>query len=154
MSVRTLKNLNNRSGNLIRAGERLRVRAAAPPVNLKSNWYTVRYGDSLSGIAQRFGTSAQQLRRLNNLSGNLIHSGDRLKVRETSNAGQQSTGNGSKWYRVRRGDSLWSIARQYRISVSDFKMINNLSSSVIRAGHMLLVSQITSLFCLFFLLHC
>ena len=141
MSVRTLKNLNNRRGNLIRAGERLRVRAAAPPINLKSNWYTVRNGDNLSGIAQRFGTSAQQLRQLNNLSGNLIHSGDRLKVRETSKASKKSTGNGSKWYRVRRGDSLWSIAKQYRISVRDLKMINNLTSSVIRAGHMLLVSQ-------------
>ena len=141
MSVRTLKNLNNRRGNLIRAGERLRVRASAPPVNLKSNWYTVRYGDNLSGIAKRFGTSAQKLRRLNNLSGNLIHTGDRLKVRETSNSSKKSTGTGTKWYRVRRGDSLWSIAQQYRISVTDLKMINNLSSSVIRAGHMLLVSQ-------------
>ena len=141
MSVRTLKNLNNRSGNLIRAGERLRVRAGAPPINLKSSWYTVRYGDNLSGIAQRFGTSAQQLRRLNNLSGNLIRSGDRLKVRETSNSSKKSTSKGSKWYRVRRGDSLWSIAKQYSISVTDLKMINNLTSSVIRAGHMLLVSQ-------------
>ena len=141
MSVRTLKNLNNRSGNLIRAGERLRVRAGAPPVNLKSSWYTVRYGDNLSGIAQRFGTSAQKLRRLNNLSGNLIHSGDRLKVRETSNSSKKSTSKESKWYRVRRGDSLWSIAKQYSISVRDLKMINNLTSSVIRAGHMLLVSQ-------------
>ena len=90
MSVRTLKNLNNRSGNLIRAGERLRVRAGAPPINLKSSWYTVRYGDNLSGIAQRFGTSAQKLRRLNSLSGNLIRPGDRLKVRETSNSSKKT----------------------------------------------------------------
>ena len=136
MSVRTLKNLNNRSGNLIRVGDRLRVRAADPPVNLNATWYTVRYGDNLSEIAHKFRTSARKLRRLNNISGNLIHVGDRLKVRETP----QPSGE-TKWYRVRRGDSLWSIARQFSVSVTDLKILNNLTSSVIRAGHMLLVSQ-------------
>ena len=136
MSVRTLKNLNHLSGNLIRAGKRLRVRADDPPINMNSSWYTVRYGDSLSTIAHRYRMSVRAIKRLNNRSSNLIHVGDKLRVR-----GKLPSTSETKWYRVRQGDSLWTIARRFSVSVTDLKMLNNLTSSVIRAGRLLLVSQ-------------
>jgi len=135
MSVRKLKELNTRSSNLIRVGERLRVRPPEPPLDLNATWYSVRYGDSLSVIASRFGISLGTLKQLNDLSGNLIHVGDRLQVKETP------TRNKTQWYRVREGDSLWSIAKQFRVSVTDLKMLNNLSSSVIHVGRLLVISQ-------------
>ncbi len=138
MTVGKLKRLNNLSGNLIRVGDRLRVRAGSPPVNLNAHWYTVRQGDSLSEIAHKFGTTAQSIRNLNNLSGHLIRAGDKLRVRGKKPSVR--TGD-TKWYRVRRGDSLWSIAKQFSVSVTDLRVLNNLTTSVIRAGHMLLVSQ-------------
>ena len=136
MNVRTLKELNNRTSNLIRVGDRLRVRAEDPPMNMNTTWYTVRYGDSLSEIAQQFGMRTSTLRRLNNLKGNLIHVGDRLRVKGTPTSTRET-----KWYRVRHGDSLWSIAKRFSVSVTDLKILNNLRSSVIRAGRLLLVSQ-------------
>ena len=139
MKVRALKNLNRLSGNLIRVGDRLRVRANDTPVDLKSRWYTVRGGDNLSDIAKKFGTTANRLKRLNSLSGNLIHVGDRLQVRGKA---QPSRPRGDKrWYRVRQGDSLWKIARRFSVSVTDLKVLNNLTTSAIRAGHLLLVSR-------------
>jgi membrane-bound lytic murein transglycosylase D len=135
MSVRTLKELNNRSSNLIRVGERLRVRPAEPPIDLNATWYTVRYGDSLSEIAHRFGISLGTLRNLNDLSGNLIRVGDRLQVKETPSRSER------KWYRVREGDSLWSIAQRFSVSVTDLKMLNNLTSSVTNVGRFLDITQ-------------
>jgi len=100
-------------------------------------WYRVRRGDSLSVIAQRFRMSVGKLKSLNNLSRNLIRVGQRLRVSE--GVVPSKDGN-AKWYRVRRGDSLWTIARRFSVSVRDLKVLNNLRSSVIRAGHMLMVS--------------
>ncbi len=99
-------------------------------------WYRVRWGDSLSVIAHRFGTSVRQLKRLNGLSGNVIRVGQRLRVNlAVTKAGEVT------WYRVRMGDSLWSIAKRFRVSVKDLKILNNLRSSLIRVGRRLMIAS-------------
>jgi membrane-bound lytic murein transglycosylase D len=141
MKVRQLKNMNRLSSNLIRAGTKLRVRGGDEDyADDQIIWYRVRYGDSLGKIATRFNTSISQLKSLNNLSTHLIYPGDRLRVKGTPPIQKSPTG-ASQWYRVQRGDSLWSIAQQFSVSVRDLRALNNLSSSIIQAGHMLMVSQ-------------
>ena len=81
--------------------------------------------------------SVGKLKSLNNLSGNLIRAGKRLRV---SDGLYTQSDEGTKWYRVRRGDSLWAIARRFSVSVRDLKVLNNLRSSVIQVGRMLMVS--------------
>ncbi len=105
-----------------------------PPSQL--TWYRVRWGDSLSVIAHRFGTSVRTLKSLNGLSGSLIRVGQRLRVNEdVTEIGEV------RWYRVRRGDSLWGIAKRFQVSVQDLKILNNLRSSLIRAGRMLMIAS-------------
>lgn len=115
--------------------EELKQWTQPPPP--RTTWYRVRRGDSLSVIAQRFRMSVGKLKGLNNLSGNLIRAGQRLRVSEGLVV---SSGENTKWYRVRRGDSLWAIAKRFSVSVRDLRVLNKLRSSVIHAGRMLMVS--------------
>jgi membrane-bound lytic murein transglycosylase D len=145
MKVRQLKNMNNLKSNIIRVGKKLRVRGGGEENYAGTvTWYRVRSGDSLGRIATRFRISVNSLMRWNNLSSHIIHPGDRLRVKSKP-AGNPSNSSGrndsNKWYKVRRGDSLWTIARQFRVSVKDLRALNNLSSSIIQAGRMLMVSQ-------------
>ncbi|MCH7879584.1 MAG: LysM peptidoglycan-binding domain-containing protein [candidate division Zixibacteria bacterium] len=83
--------------------------------------HKVRRGENLTVIARRFGVSVSKLRKWNSLgSAAMIFPGQRLKVYATS--GKSDT------YTVRRGDSLWKIARRYGISLSKLKAWNDLSS--------------------------
>ena len=141
MKVHQLKDMNNLSSNLIQVGAKLRVRGGEEDeMDEPISWYRVRHGDSLGKIAARFRTSISQIKKLNNLSTHLIFPGDRLRVKGQPKS-KQSRPSDSKWYRVQRGDSLWSIAQRFRVSVRDLRAFNNLPSSIIQAGHMLMVRQ-------------
>ena len=98
----------------------------------------MRYGDSLSVIAYRFNMSVKKLKSLNSLSRNLIRVGQRLRVSDGLYASSHE--GSARWYRVRRGDSLWIIAKRFSVSVRYLKVLNNLRSSVIQVGRMLLVN--------------
>ena len=115
--------------------EQLKQWTQSPPQN---TWYRVRRGDSLSVIAHRFHMSVGKLKGMNDLSRNLIRVGQRLRVSEGAAPAAQGI---AKWYRVRRGDSLWAIAKRFSVSVRDLKVLNKLRSSVIHAGRMLIVSH-------------
>jgi LysM repeat protein/N-acetylmuramoyl-L-alanine amidase len=75
--------------------------------------HVVRTGDTLSGIAVRFGLSTGQLRRWNDLRGDRIYPGQRLKV---------DRGDGQ--YVVRKGDSLSRIATRFGLSVKRLQQLN------------------------------
>ena len=70
--------------------------------------YTVVAGDTLSGIANRYGTTYQELARINNISNpNLIYVGQVIKISGTSNTQNYQT------YIVKKGDTLSAIAKKY-----------------------------------------
>jgi len=97
--------------------------------------YSIRTGDTLSTIARRFDTSVEAIQEVNNLAGHFIRAGDRLvipgsglvgSIPELPDGGYQIPSSGT--HRVRRGDSLWSISRRYRVSLERLMDINNLGS--------------------------
>ncbi|AJH77463.1 LysM peptidoglycan-binding domain-containing protein [Heyndrickxia coagulans] len=114
--------------------------------------YTVKSGDTLSGISKQFGTSVSKLKSLNNLSSDLIFAGQKLKVTGSSPSGSSTSGtagtanSGSSGstatatYTVKSGDTLSGISKQYGIAVSKLKSLNNLSSDLIYAGQKLKVT--------------
>ena len=120
--------------------------------------YTVKAGDTLYAIASRYGLSVASLKALNNLSSNLIHVGQTLKVSGTTstnqsnqtssqtsnNNGATNSGNQSGSYTVKAGDSLWGISHKYGMSIDSLKSLNNLSSNFIYPGQVLKVGQSSS----------
>lgn len=117
--------------------QQVQGKPVAPQNNLDSDdsgqYYLVKEGDSLWKIARQFDLDSKELRQLNGLATNIIHPGDRLLV-----ANSQPTGS-EFYYLVRSGDSLWDIARKYRISATEIKRWNNLPSNMIHPGDQLLL---------------
>ena len=105
--------------------------------------YTVRKGDTLGRIARRHDLSTEQLRRANQISGDLIRVGQKLHlpVNKTPRATSRSM---NRVYVVQRGDTLSGIAQANRTTVSELKAANNLYSDLIRIGQTLLVPTIIS----------
>ncbi len=114
-----------------------------------AEYYAVRRGDSLYSIAKRFNTTPQRLLLLNGLSANQsIYIGQQLKVREESRLSGNTeipkvssvTGN-VRYYTVKTGDSLYSIARRFGTKPETIQQLNGMSaSSNIYPGQRLIVS--------------
>jgi LysM repeat protein len=88
--------------------------------------YTVRRGDTLYGIARRFGTSVWQLAGANHIRNvNLIRAGQRLTVPCMDAKPPKDP---CCVYRVKRGDSLSSIAARYHTSVWYLASVNHIAN--------------------------
>lgn len=106
-----------------------------------SNYYVVKKGDSLWSIARANGLTVDELKSLNNLSSNVLHVGDTLLISSADNTDDVSN---DIYYVVKSGDTLWSIARKYNMSVNELKSLNNLSSNVLSIGQRLIVGKESS----------
>ena len=106
--------------------------SSAPAQTPAVGTYTVQSGDTLSGIASKFGTSYQALASLNGLSNpNLIYVGEVLRINGAANTG-------SVYYTVRSGDNLSAIASRYGTSYQSIAALNSLSNpNLIFAGQTL-----------------
>jgi len=76
-----------------------------------------------------------EIKKWNNLSGNLIHPGNQLLLR-VAGAGDPML---ETFYQVRSGDSLWTIARRHKTSPEEIKRWNNLKDNTIYPGNHLLL---------------
>ena len=101
-----------------------------PPPDAGYFNYTVRRGDTLWDIAQRYGTTVSELVRLNNIQNpSLIHPGQVLRIPKNQNNGSGQTPPGStRTYTIRRGDTLWDIAQRYGTTVSGLVRLNNIQN--------------------------
>ncbi|WP_435198345.1 LysM peptidoglycan-binding domain-containing protein [Janibacter sp. GS2] len=110
--------------------------------------YTVRNGDTLSGIAARHDMSVARLRSLNDLERGFIHAGEKLRVsgsaakpakRATSRPASTST------HTVRSGETLTGIAARYDMGLTRLAKLNTMSpSEVIHPGTKIKVTGGTS----------
>jgi membrane-bound lytic murein transglycosylase D len=113
----------------------------------------VRRGETVSGIARRYRTSISSIARLNRLRRNfLIRPGQRLKIpsrgRRISSysppsAPKRYIKHGEKIsYRVKRGDSLYSIASRFHTTVQQIKKSNQLASNILSVGQELVLESV------------
>lgn len=134
ITVDNIKKLNNLSSNNLSVGQVLKLSYNAENENIKeSNIYTVKKGDSLWLIANKYGTTVDELKSANNLKSNTLSIGQTLIIPEK----KENTNKIS--YVVKKGDSLWLIANKYDTTVEKIKSTNNLKSNTLSIGQVLVI---------------
>jgi len=111
--------------NLIYPGQNLRITTninEGSTSEMGHKIYTVVRGDNLWNIAKRYGTTVQEIAQINNISNTrLIYPGQRLKIPYN-----QESNNQTITYTVRRGNTLWGIARRYGVTVNYLANLNGI----------------------------
>ncbi|MCG1027002.1 LysM peptidoglycan-binding domain-containing protein [Virgibacillus halodenitrificans] len=167
-SISQLRSINGISGDLIFPNQIIETdneqssnsnssnssNTTKPSTNSNST-YTVKSGDTLSGIASKHNISLSNLMKWNKLDTTLIYPGNVFVVSKngssssssnssssgSSNSGSNKPSTGSsEVYVVKSGDSLSRIGAQYGVSVSNLKKWNNLSSDLILIGQKLSIN--------------
>ena len=166
MSLNTLLSLNGLSqSSVIRPGQTLKLSGAsnatvASPVSYKSTassastsgTYTVKAGDTLYRIAYNHGISLTTLLSINGLSEtSTILPGQQLVVSgsakttatttTTTSAKTVSYSTGASTHTVKAGDTLFRIAKNNGLTLTELKALNGLTSNNIRVGQVLKVSK-------------
>ncbi|KIL46662.1 hypothetical protein KP77_27890 [Jeotgalibacillus alimentarius] len=149
--VADLTALNQLSSHIIHPGQSLKLIGAATasqPANTEtpavtgSSTYTIKPGDTLSKIAAEHNISLAKLMELNGLNGHIIYAGQKLTVSGQGATAQQAQPTGTAQpaisdYIVKGGDTLSKIAVLHKMSLSELKNINQLTSDMIRVGQKL-----------------
>jgi len=117
----------------------------APKINYSN--HKIAQGDSLSGIARKYGVSVKALQTSNNLRSTRIRAGKNLlipirasTVTSRSISSETPVVRNQHTHQVKRGDTLWSIARKYNVQINNLLSWNNISRNhILQLNQMLLV---------------
>jgi membrane-bound lytic murein transglycosylase D len=124
--------------------ERL-LAAVSTQISSSAAVHTVRRGETLSHISQRYGVSARLIQQANGVSNpRRIQVGQKLRIPEGGTVAVAAPAAATSWrtHTVRRGESLWTIARRHNVTVKQLQSWNNLGSrTAIRAGQRLQVRR-------------
>ncbi len=134
ITVDSLKTANNLTSNNLKIGQKLTIPSSTTDPT-GSTTYTVKSGDTLYGIASKYGVSVEDIKRLNGLSNNLLQIGQKLTIPSGSSSPSTTT------YTVKKGDNLYNIAQKYNVSVSSIMNANNLSSTLLQIGQVLKIPK-------------
>lgn len=97
-----------------------------------NGFHQVRSGENLGLIAKKYGITVSQLKAWNNISKNLIRSGQQLRVKAVEQKTQSSTSSPDGkiiYHTVRSGDTLWDIAKEYNSTIDSIRKLNKMGSS-------------------------
>ena len=173
VSVDDLKNWNHLSDNSIHLGASLQVGikeeivakeelALAPAIKIENVEYIVKKGDNLGSISKKYGSSIEDLKLWNNLQNNNIALGSSMIVAKNEISAEIETApsnpftakkeniaftskNGTKDYLVKKGDSLFSIAKKYPgVSIADIKKWNDINGNDLKPGMKLKINTTKS----------
>ncbi len=111
------------------------------PGGITEQTYVVQKGDSLYSIAKKFNTTVDKLKELNNLTSNTLSIGQVLIISEAE--GPEPPSGDYILYTVKRGDSLYSIAREYETTVDAILQLNNLGTTALSIGQTLKIPKKT-----------
>ncbi len=100
------------------------------------NIYVVQPGDTLYSLSKRFNIPVSTIKEINNLTTDLLRIGQELFLPYSPMEGNT--------YVVKAGDTLYSIAKKYGLSVDELKRINGLNNNILSIGQILLINPSTT----------
>lgn len=111
-----------------------------------SGYYTVKPGDTLWSIARDYGLTVDELKSINNLTSNTLSVGSTLLVKSDniSIPPLEEEVEGYEYYTVQRGDTLYSIAKRFDLTVDELKNYNNLINNTLSVGQRLIIGEKTT----------
>ena len=127
-TVDAIKNQNQLTNNNLTIGQMLTLPTTVPLT------YTVKSGDTLYRIASQNNTTVDVLKKLNNLSSNNLTIGQILKLPDEEFIQIPTT---ETIYTVKRGDTFYSIAKNYNTTTEKIKSLNNLKTNTLTIGQKL-----------------
>ncbi|HRF74687.1 MAG TPA: LysM peptidoglycan-binding domain-containing protein [Accumulibacter sp.] len=130
---------------------------AAAAARTRTQTHTVRKGETLLAVAQRYDMSLAELRQINKLRSDRVQHGSKLTVAAPEKAsvpapaaaprtvvaerdGKPAPAASTRTHTVRKGETLFSIADHYDMSVAEIKQLNKLRSDRVTAGSTLAVA--------------
>ena len=129
-TVSELKKINNLSTNSLKVGQLLKIPTKFAQVG-DTELYQVKVGDTLYSIAKKYNISVNELKTINNLTNNDLAVGQLLNVPSGLSLVNS--------YIVEKGDTLYSIAKKFDISVNKLKEYNNLTNNLLSVGQKILI---------------
>ncbi len=126
-----------RSASHIQVGQKLKVPGGQAGGAAEARTYTVKSGDSLWGIARAHGVTVDQVKGWNDLSGNTVTVGQKLRIE-----GGGTPVASWKEYKVRSGDSLGRIAERFGVTIAQLRNWNSLSGNLIKVGQVLRIQTL------------
>ena len=141
ISVEELKKINNLDSNLLYIGEELKL-PSYETVTDSNITYIVSKGDTLYSIAAKNEISVNDLKKYNNLTSDNLYIGQELNIPSGTSIitpSENEVINEGSIYEVKKGDTLYSIAKKFNTSVDKIKEINSIVNDILTIGTSLLI---------------
>ena len=141
ISVDELKKINNLDSNLLYIGEELKL-PSYETVTDSNITYIVSKGDTLYSIAAKNEISVNDLKKYNNLTSDNLYTGQELNIPSGTSIitpSENEVINEGSIYEVKKGDTLYSIAKKFNTTVDKIKEINSIVNDILTIGTSLLI---------------
>lgn len=147
MSAQRIRELNNLENDIIYPSQVLIISKNSDSNPSECVTYIVKKGDSLYSIAKKYDSTADAIKRYNNLTSNLLSIGQKLKIPCYMDDSDGNSSDISKYvsYTVEKGDNLYGIAKKFSTTVDKIKKDNNMDSNTLTIGQTLLIEDNTGI---------
>lgn len=134
-TVDKIKSLNNLTSNILSIGQELLIPTDKTITETNYPVYTVVSGDTLYSISRMYNVSVDDIKKLNNLTSNLLTIGQRLQIPVDEVTSSNFI------YTVKAGDTLYGISNNFEVPITEIMRINNLNTNMLYIGQELLIPQ-------------
>ncbi|MBI5403770.1 MAG: LysM peptidoglycan-binding domain-containing protein [Ignavibacteriae bacterium] len=148
LDVEDLMEWNDLEKDVIIPGQKLTLvkpakdkKTADKKIKTKAKTHTVKEGENLTLIAEKYGVTLKQLRDWNDIDNDVIVPGQTLTVSApTKDSKKNEKTEAPKTYKVKKGDTLQTVADEFGVTIKDLKKWNELDGDTIVIGQVLKVT--------------